>query len=94
MTIELKRCIYVENGLHKEKITKKGCDYLIANDISRKDIGFGADENEVTILNKNGDIKKLEKASKSVIALEILEYIKQEIRNHKKNRANCTSANG
>ena len=72
-------CAESENLLEnaKEKITKKGCDYLIANDISRKDIGFGADENEVTILNKNGDIKKLEKASKSVIALEILEYINE-----------------
>lgn len=72
-------CAESENLLEnaKEKITKKGCDYLIANDISRKDIGFGADENEVTILNKNGDIKKLEKASKSVIAREILEYINE-----------------
>src|SRR5699024_7138053 len=31
----------IENA--KEKINKKGCDYLIANDISRKDIGFSSD---------------------------------------------------
>lgn len=66
----------IENA--KEKITKKGCDYLIANDISRKDIGFGSDDNEVTILDKNGGITKLEKASKNVIARKILEHITNE----------------
>lgn len=60
----------------KEKIAKKGCDYLIANDISRKDIGFSSDFNEVTILDKNGSMKKLEKADKKTIAKEIFNYIK------------------
>ena len=60
----------------KEKIAKKGCDYLIANDISRKDIGFSSDFNEVTILDKNGGMKKLEKADKKTIAKEIFNYIK------------------
>ena len=59
----------------KEKIVKKGCDYLIANDISRKDIGFSSDFNEVTILDKNGGMKKLEKADKKTIAKEILKGI-------------------
>ena len=59
----------------KEKIAKKGCDYLIANDISRKDIGFSSDFNEVTILDKNGSMKKLEKADKKTIAKEILKEI-------------------
>ncbi len=59
----------------KEKIAKKGCDYLIANDISRKDIGFSSDFNEVTILDKNGGMKKLEKADKKTIAKEIFNYI-------------------
>ena len=59
----------------KAKIEKKGCDYLVANDISRKDIGFNSDENEVIILDKDGIVKKLEKASKNVIARKILECI-------------------
>lgn len=59
----------------KEKIVKKGCDYLIANDISRKDIGFSSDFNEVTILDKNGGMKKLEKADKKTIAKKILKEI-------------------
>ena len=61
----------------KEKITKKSCDYLVANDISRKDIGFGSDDNEVVILDKNGGMKRLEKSTKTVIARKILEYINE-----------------
>jgi len=70
-------CAESENLIQnaKEKIQKKGCDYLVANDISRTDIGFSSDENEVTILDISGGMTKLEKASKKVIAREILEYI-------------------
>lgn len=59
----------------KEKILNKGCDYLIANDISRKDIGFSSDFNEVTILDRNGGIKQLPRAAKTEIAKEILKEI-------------------
>lgn len=59
----------------KAKIEKKGCDYLVANDISRKDIGFNSDENEVTIFDSNGAIKKIAKAPKSVIARKIWETL-------------------
>jgi len=59
----------------KEKIKRKGCDYLIANDISRSDIGFSSDENEVLIIDKNLNIAKLEKAPKTVIAKKILDKI-------------------
>lgn len=72
-------CAESENLLEnaKEKIQKKGCDFLIANDISRKDIGFSSDYNEVTILNKNGGIKKLERAAKNEIARKILKEINE-----------------
>ncbi len=72
-------CAESENLLEnaKEKINKKGCDYLIANDISRKDIGFSSDFNEVTILDKNGGMKKLERANKKTIAKEIFNYINE-----------------
>ena len=59
----------------KSKIEKKGCDYLVANDISRQDIGFNSNDNEVIILDKEGNINKFEKASKKVIARKILEWI-------------------
>ncbi len=70
-------CAESENLLENAavKIVKKGCDFLVANDISRKDIGFGVEDNEVVILDKNGGAQRLEKASKAVIARKILEYI-------------------
>lgn len=76
-TIIIGFCAESENLIQnaKAKIVKKGCDYLIANDISRKDIGFGSDENEVNILYKNGRVEKIEKAPKTVIAKEIIDRI-------------------
>ena len=70
-------CAESENLLEyaKIKIDTKGCDYLVANDISRKDIGFGADKNEIYILDKQHNIKHFEKATKQEIAKNILEYI-------------------
>lgn len=59
----------------KIKIKNKGCDYLVANDISRKDIGFSSDENEIYILDKDLNIKHFEKDTKQNIAKNILEYI-------------------
>lgn len=70
-------CAESENVLEyaKEKIQKKGCDYLIANDISRSDIGFSSDYNEVYIIDKDLNIEKIEKAPKTQIAKKILEAV-------------------
>jgi len=63
----------IENA--KIKIKNKGCDYIVANDISRKDIGFNSDENEVYIIDKNLNINHIEKNTKENIAVKILEKI-------------------
>lgn len=70
-------CAESENLLKnaKEKIAKKGCDYLIANDISKKDSGFSSDYNEVYILDKNGKKEHIERSLKTVIAQKILEKV-------------------
>ena len=70
-------CAESENLLEnaKEKIQKKGCDFLVANDISRKDIGFSSDMNEVYILDKNLKISHIERNTKLNIAKKILEKI-------------------
>jgi phosphopantothenoylcysteine decarboxylase/phosphopantothenate--cysteine ligase len=70
-------CAESENLLEnaKKKIKNKGCDYLIANDISRTDIGFGSNENEIFIIDKEQNIKHFDKASKKLLAKQILEYI-------------------
>ena len=63
----------IENA--KTKIQKKNCDFLVANDISRKDIGFSSNYNEVYILDKNLNISHIEKVDKYSIAEKILEKI-------------------
>jgi len=59
----------------KEKIQKKGCDFLVANDISRSDIGFSSDYNEVFIIDKKLNIEKIERTTKNEIAKKILEVV-------------------
>ena len=70
-------CAESENLLEnaKTKIRNKGCDFLVANDISRKDIGFSSDLNEVYILDKSLNICHIEKDTKQNIARKILEKI-------------------
>ena len=40
----------------KKKLMEKNCDWIIANDVSNKSIGFESDFNEVTIFYKNKKI--------------------------------------
>ena len=61
----------------EEKILKKHCDWIVANDVSKKGIGFDSDFNEVSIVykDKNKKVDYLSKRSKSEIAEEITEKI-------------------
>ncbi|WP_022669593.1 bifunctional phosphopantothenoylcysteine decarboxylase/phosphopantothenate--cysteine ligase CoaBC [Hippea alviniae] len=60
----------IENA--KKKIEKKGLEFIVANDVSRSDIAFGSDDNEVILIYANGKREKINKASKEEIAFEIL----------------------
>ena len=62
-------------GYAKEKIVKKNLDYFVANDISKKDIGFGSDDNEVYIIDRHDNIKKIDKSNKNNIAKAIVDEI-------------------
>ncbi len=62
----------------KKKINRKYCDWIVANDVSNPEIGFGSDYNEVSIISKSGEVIKLEKNAKSFIA----NYIVKKIINH------------
>lgn len=74
-------CAESENLLEnaKEKIQKKGCDFLAANDISRKDIGFSSDMNEVYLLDKSLNITHFERDTKQNIAKQILEKVFEQV---------------
>ena len=59
----------------RKKLMEKNCDWIIANDVSNKSIGFHSDFNEVTILYKNKKIKdeKIYMKKKSEIAAKIVD---------------------
>ncbi|MCE5330236.1 bifunctional phosphopantothenoylcysteine decarboxylase/phosphopantothenate--cysteine ligase CoaBC [bacterium] len=58
-----------------EKINRNKIDIIVVNDISRDDIGFESDYNEVVIIDSNGEVKKINKAKKRIIAREIINEI-------------------
>ena len=58
-----------------KKLNEKNCDWIVANDVSNKSIGFESDFNEVSILYKNKKIEKLKYKSKSEISDELVEKI-------------------
>jgi len=61
----------------KKKLMEKNCDWIIANDVSDKKIGFDSDFNEVTIFYKDKKIsdEKLSMKKKSDISDEIIKKV-------------------
>jgi phosphopantothenoylcysteine decarboxylase/phosphopantothenate--cysteine ligase len=55
----------------QEKLTRKGCDYIIANDVSQPGIGFDSDHNTITILSPSGPVATLS-GTKLELAKQIL----------------------
>ncbi len=64
----------MRNG--KVKLESKKLDLLVGNDVSRADIGFGADFNEGIVMDRAGGIHKLSKATKDQIAHQILDHVR------------------
>lgn len=60
----------------RAKLLRKNVDMIIANDISRKDIGFEQDDNEVCLITTSGE-KLLPKADKSILARQLIDEICQ-----------------
>lgn len=52
----------------REKIKRKRLDFLALNNVSRRDIGFDAEDNEVYLFESDQHVEKIPKESKSRIA--------------------------
>jgi phosphopantothenoylcysteine decarboxylase / phosphopantothenate---cysteine ligase len=65
----------------RKKLTEKGLDAVVVNDISREDIGFEVDVNEVTILAVGGEqaetVQHVPRASKTDVAETILDAVER-----------------
>lgn len=59
----------------RAKLLRKNADLFVANDVSRKDAGFGADTNVVTIIGRDGGEEELPLMKKIEVAHRILHRI-------------------
>jgi len=55
------------------KMKKKELDLIVANDVSRKDSGFGSDKNQVTLIWKDGRKKEQPLMEKSAVSDVIIQ---------------------
>ena len=58
----------------RQKLTDKKANLLVYNDVSRADIGFDSEENEVTLIGRDGE-RRVEKAPKRAVAGAILDEV-------------------
>jgi phosphopantothenoylcysteine decarboxylase/phosphopantothenate--cysteine ligase len=59
----------------REKLERKGADLIVANDVADSTIGFDVDSNEVLVIGRGGEVVRIEKAAKAVIAHRLLDVI-------------------
>jgi phosphopantothenoylcysteine decarboxylase/phosphopantothenate--cysteine ligase len=62
---------HVEENAVK-KLRAKNCDIMVANDVSGADSGMESDMNEVTVLFRDGEKKRISHATKKNIARELV----------------------
>jgi phosphopantothenoylcysteine decarboxylase/phosphopantothenate--cysteine ligase len=61
----------------RRKLARKGCDLLVANDVSRSDAGFESDQNAVALLAPDGDVEELPLLPKREVAVRIWDRIEK-----------------
>jgi phosphopantothenoylcysteine decarboxylase/phosphopantothenate--cysteine ligase len=59
----------------RKKLREKNCDMIVANDVSQTDSGMESDENAVTLFFRNGESQTISRASKKIIARELVKII-------------------
>lgn len=64
----------------RQKLAAKDAHVLVANDVSRSDIGFGADENEVTVHRRGAPPLALGRRPKSALARDLVDLFVAELR--------------
>ena len=59
----------------KEKLIKKNADYIVANDVTRVDSGFGTDTNTVVVIGKENFIQHFDNMTKKELATQLFKTI-------------------
>ena len=61
----------------QRKLARKGCDLIVANDISRRDAGFDVDQNAVIFVWPNQQVEELPLLDKSSVAAQLLDRVEK-----------------
>lgn len=61
----------------RRKLARKGCDFLVANDVSRSDSGFDVDTNAVFFVWPGGEVEELPLLTKREVAAELLDRVEK-----------------
>jgi len=59
----------------RKKLKEKNLDFIVANDVTKADAGFGSDTNRVRILYPSGEIKDLPLLSKEEVSQVVLDEV-------------------
>jgi phosphopantothenoylcysteine decarboxylase / phosphopantothenate---cysteine ligase len=62
-----------------EKLSRKGADFLVANDVGRSDIAFGSDWNEVAVFRRGGEPVQLPRQPKRQLAAALLDLFAEAL---------------
>jgi phosphopantothenoylcysteine decarboxylase/phosphopantothenate--cysteine ligase len=66
-----------------KSMNNSNMNLIVANDVSRKQVGFGTDTNEVFIIDRKRNIDHIELTSKDQIAQKLLNRIQEKLHNTK-----------
>lgn len=64
----------------KQKLIRKQADFIVANDVSRPEIGFSSDENQVTVYGKEDQIVHYDQQSKTRLAQDLMAQFAEALR--------------
>ncbi|MEP2773942.1 MAG: bifunctional phosphopantothenoylcysteine decarboxylase/phosphopantothenate--cysteine ligase CoaBC [Fulvivirga sp.] len=68
-----------EEANAQKKIQSKNFDFIVLNSLNDKGAGFGHDTNKITIIDKQNKIRKFELKSKTAVAQDIVDTIKEKL---------------
>jgi phosphopantothenoylcysteine decarboxylase/phosphopantothenate--cysteine ligase len=74
----------------RKKLKEKNLDFIVVNDVTKPDAGFGSDTNQVKILYSSGEVRDLPLMSKEEVSQSILDEVvnllqrKGELKKHAK----------
>ena len=63
----------------RDKLIRKGLDFIAINDVSRSDAGFATDTNEITLLGRDGQVIELPNQDKSDIAVHLIRHLAEAL---------------